>query len=235
MEKVAFKLLHGMERSWWYEGRARVVRGALMKSIPTRLLNGLDFGAGFGGMYGLLSIYCKNVEGFEPDIEACAVAKQRGYSTTYSTQKEIPHKKYDLVGLFDVVEHIEDDNNFVQFLRKVTSNNGLVVITVPAFPFLWSKHDIKHHHFRRYSKKSLKRLLEDNGFRIESMNYWNTSLFIPAACARILGNSGESSLALPRFLDRIISLIILIEAKTMPFLKIPFGTGIVAVARKVGV
>lgn len=232
MKKIAFKLLRDMERSWWYEGRTSVVRAVLNQTMQNKLQKGLDFGAGYGGMYELLSEYCENVYGFEPDVGARVKAAERGYVSTYSTQEDILANSYDLVGLFDVVEHIEDDMHFISTQRDLLTDNGLLVITVPAFQFLWSKHDVEHHHFRRYSRKSLRKLLEDNGFKVERISYWNMSLFLPAASVRLLGLSGKGSLSLPPLLDKILYGLVMIEVQFMRFISLPFGTGIVAVARE---
>lgn len=187
MKKIVFKLLHDMECSWWYRGRASVVRAVLNQTVQNKLQNGLDFGAGYGGMYKLLLEYCENVYGFEPDNGARIKVAERGYTSTYSMQEDIPSNSYDLIGLFDVVEHIEDDAHFIHTQRGLLIENGLLVITVPAFQFLWSKHDVEHQHFRRYSRKNLRKLLESNGFKVEKISYWNMSLFTPAVFVRLLG------------------------------------------------
>src|SRR4051812_17259596 len=108
MERPAFELLHGMENSWWYRGRALTVNRVLNRVYKNgigKALRVLDFGAGFGGMHKTLSPH-GSVFAFEPDTEARAVAQERGYSKIYDNSKEALSHTYDLVGLFDVLEHI---------------------------------------------------------------------------------------------------------------------------------
>jgi hypothetical protein len=97
---------------------------------------------------------------------------------------------------------------------------------------MWSEHDVLHHHFRRYTKSSLRKALEAAGFEVVYMSYWNMLLFIPAAIVRLLGRSGAGTLSLPRFLDSTFFSIVYVESLYMPLLRLPFGTGIVALARK---
>src|SRR5262249_12558836 len=148
MERNAFKLLHDMENSWWYRGRAAVVRGLISKEKNKGKV--LDFGAGFGGMYPELAVRGE-VYAFEPDKEAQRTARSRPYAAIYDSEKEALDNSYDLIGLFDVLEHLPDDKYFLNKARKSLNKNGKLAITVPANPFLWSEHDVSHHHYRRYT------------------------------------------------------------------------------------
>ena len=141
-------------------------------------------------------------------------------------------QKWDLVGLFDVVEHIEDDKSFLLRLREILNDRGWLAITVPAFPFLWSTHDVNLHHYRRYTKTTLKKVLEETQYDIEYASYWNMSLFLPAAAMRLMGRSGASGLSLPGTLDTLFFGLIKAETQFQSIVPLPFGTGIVVIARK---
>src|ERR1700722_2615014 len=141
MERGAYDLLES-EKSWWYRGRARVLSAALSHSRVPVLQNVLDYGAGYGGMRDELAPYGKNICAFEPDPQARAMAEKRNYDTVYALEVDAFAQKWDLVGLFDVVEHIEDDKSFLLRLREILNDRGWLAITVPAFPFLWSTHDV---------------------------------------------------------------------------------------------
>lgn len=231
MERTAFTLLHESEHSWWYRGRAAIVRNILEKTLPKNHLSILDFGAGYGGMHDTLALY-GTVSAYEPDAEACTSARARGYEAVYDSVDTAFARPYDIVALFDVLEHIEDDAGFLQRARGVLKEKGRLLITVPAMPFLWSAHDVTHHHFRRYSREELRTVLEDAGYAIERMSYWNMFLFPPALCARLLGKSGESSFHLPRPLDTFFFTLICIEAFFIRSFSLPFGVSLVALVRK---
>ncbi|MEK7106930.1 MAG: class I SAM-dependent methyltransferase [Patescibacteria group bacterium] len=232
MDRTAFGLLRDMEKSWWYRGRVAVADSALRLVRMEKVTDILDFGAGFGGMHDELKRFGQNVYAFEPDAEAREAARGRGYAGVFSALGEAMGRKYDLIGLFDVVEHIEYDLDFLMLAHETLKDGGKLAITVPAFQFLWSIHDVNHHHFRRYTKASVRAVLNDAGFEVEYASYWNMLLFIPAALMRLLGRSGESALAMPRLLDAIFFAVVKIESLLMQSVALPFGTGLVVIARK---
>ncbi len=232
MERQAFELLKKMESSWWYRGRAAAMRAALARAGFERVREVLDFGAGFGGMYRELALCGEAVFAFEPDAEAQRVAREHPYAAIFSTDTEALSRAYDLVGLFDVVEHIEHDDVFLKKAYLALRGGGRVAITVPAFPFLWSVHDVNHHHFRRYTKASMTSVLRSAGFEVEYASYWNMSLFIPAALMRLVGRSGEGTLTMSPWLDAVFFAVVWLESRLLRFVPLPFGTGLVVIARK---
>jgi SAM-dependent methyltransferase len=231
MERAAFTLLHESETSWWYRGRAAVVRGILDRRLPRRVLSILDFGAGYGGMAATLRNY-GSVSAYEPDSLVRDELGARGYLAVYASPGTALAHLYNLIALFDVLEHIENDAAFLTSARAALATGGELVLTVPAMPFLWSAHDVAHHHYRRYTRRTLRTLLELNGYEIVAISYWNMFLFAPAGIARLLGKSGEGSFHLPRLLDTLFYQLILSESFLMRFFPLPFGVSIVAVACK---
>lgn len=232
MERKAFQLLHDAEASWWYRARALVVERVLAHySLGTQTI--LDLGAGFGGMAQTLHDYGE-VDAFEPDSEARVVAQERGYRTVLDTSNHeaLPNDTYSLIAILDVLEHTPDDAAFLAKLHQVLTKNGALIITVPAFQFLWSEHDVEHHHYRRYSKRSLRKVLEAHGFEVSFISYWNMLLFFPATLVRLLGRSGESSLLPTSPLNTLFHMIVKTESKLIPYCSLPFGTGLVCYAIK---
>jgi hypothetical protein len=134
--------------------------------------------------------------------------------------------------MFDVLEHMKDDYGFLARLRGSLTPEGRIIITVPAFPFLWSIHDELNHHYRRYTNRSLTQVLLRAGYRLEFMSYWNALLFLPAAVLRLAGRTGESALDGPIALNEFLLAIIRAETFMMRRTSLPFGTSLVAVARK---
>lgn len=192
-----------------------------------------DVGAGYGGMLPLLKHY-GNVSAYEPDREARASCVERGYDhvALLSPNEALPQNTYSLIAAFDVLEHTEDDRAFLSMLHLALIDGGGVIMTVPAYPFLFGQHDIEHHHFRRYTRKALMRLLEESGFTVRYVSYWNMLLFIPAALMRLSGRTGAGSLNMARGVDRLFLNTVHAEARLMPMLRLPFGTGIICYAQK---
>src|SRR3989344_6405429 len=113
MERKTLELIHNAEDSWWYRGRTAVIV-AVLRMLRLRGDGGiLDFGAGYGAMREALSAFGDEIYAFEPDAPASAEARKRGYTQVFDTADDALSRQYGLVGLFDVVEHIEDDRGFL--------------------------------------------------------------------------------------------------------------------------
>jgi len=231
MERIAFSLLKHMESSWWYRGRSFAIRSALAHAGVKKADTALDFGAGFGGASSLFAAIAERTDAFEPDEEAAKSARERGYYVVIKTEEEALSRQYDRIGVFDVLEHIEDDVGFLKRALPALLPEGRMVITVPAYQSLWSAHDIEHHHYRRYSRSQLVRLFKGAGYEIEYAGHWNMSLLPVAALMRALGLSGEGGLAPNSIVNSVLTIVVRIEALCMRFLPLPFGLSLVAIAR----
>ncbi len=201
----------------------------LAHSSLAEIADTLDFGAGYGGMRAELP--GKRVYAFEPKGDARETAKSRGYTEVFATEEAAFARQYDFIALFDVIEHIENDQTFLMRARRGLRDGGWIVITAPAYRYLWSTHDVSHGHIRRYTRSSLERLLEETGYHIEYVSYWNMLLFPPAAIARLLGKSGDSSFSLPRFLDDFLFELMRLESWVIRRAPLPFGLSIVLIGR----
>lgn len=233
MKSEAFKVLSEIEGSWWDFGRQSAISQALKKVSINKKDNVLDLGAGYGSMYSYLSNWGK-VDAFEPDKKALGIAINRGYSKGYSSVdglKELDNT-YSLVGAFDVLEHVENDKELVKIVFKLLKPSGTFVVTVPAFQFLWSKHDVSHLHFRRYTMKQMVSLLESNGFELIYSRYWNVILFPLVAVMRILNISGSSGIGSRGVINNLFKFILNLEAWIVRFVPIPFGVSLVVSVRK---
>jgi SAM-dependent methyltransferase len=237
MQRKAFQLLHDAESSWWYQGRMLVVARVLAHFLNTKTNYHIaDVGAGYGGMLSLLKSY-GNVTAYEPDEEAQQACAKRGYDNVatlfgHTLNEALPQNTYSLIAAFDVLEHAEDDRAFLSMLHGALRSDGGFIMTVPAYPFLFGPHDIEHHHYRRYTRDALTRLLETSGFTVRYASYWNMFLFIPAALMRLSGRTGAGSLTMAQWIDRLFFGIVRTESAMMPTFRLPFGTGIVCYAEK---
>jgi 2-polyprenyl-3-methyl-5-hydroxy-6-metoxy-1,4-benzoquinol methylase len=150
MDEAIYRYMREVEdRHWWFVGRRQIVEQVL-KTLPlpssARIL---DAGCGTGGNLAMLSSFGE-VTGIERDHWAMAMAMARGPWRIESANfpAEVPEfsEKFDLIVLLDVLEHIAEDAATLRTLRGLLAPGGYVIITVPAFQFLWSRHDVEHHH-----------------------------------------------------------------------------------------
>ena len=127
----------------------------------------------------------------------------------------------------EVLEHIEDDGLALTILNSLLKTNGTLVVTVPAFPLLLSKFDIKEGHVRRYTKNSISEIVTNAGFMIEEIRFWNVFGFFGwLLFFKILNRGFEESTN--SFLSSLMGNFLKIESK----IKFPFGQTIILKARK---
>lgn len=238
MERDAYRILQDLEADhWWFAGRRHVIESALrFASLPVgaRIL---DAGCGSGGNLPMLARHGR-VWGFERDPEARAVAVARRIATIAdgSLPHEIPFAPttFDAIGLFDVLEHLEHPVESLRALRQRLAPRGVIVLTVPAHPWLWGAHDVIHAHQRRYTPQVLRAHLEASGLRVERLTYTNTLLF-PLAVVQRLREScfgyRPDALAVPRPLNALFTRCWALEAHWIPRHRLPMGLSLLALAR----
>lgn len=147
--------------------------------------------------------------------------------------------KYDTLLLLDVIEHIENEAEFLTSVKEHLKKDGLVVINVPALNWLYSKYDSKLGHFRRYNKKELNVIIENAGFRILSSNYWGFFL-IPLLIIRkmVLLLTPQKKIVktgfnmTSGFLNKVFILLMKIELFLLK--NSPAGTSLLLVAKRKG-
>lgn len=230
MDHALLKLMHETEDSWWYRGRISVVHSALRRARTPKRDTALDLGAGYGGMCALLKEYADSIDAFEPDREAMRELARRGYRHIYADDTQALTEKHDIIGLFDVLEHIENDENMLNRLHDSLAEDGVLILTVPSYQWLWSAHDERNRHFRRYRARELRRKLVESGFEVRVVSYWNAVLFPVAALARLCGIAGESGLSPGSGINAILLQLIRLEAFITRIVPLPFGLSLVAVA-----
>ncbi len=146
------------------------------------------------------------------------------------------HKVFDFVFLLDVLEHVEDDAAFLAEVKHVLKDTSKLVISVPALQWLWSDHDRMCNHFRRYSKKSLIKLLEVCGFRIEYCSYYSTLLFPLILAQKFMSKvkkyKDHTSFLPPPLLNKLFKVIYSIEIPLLKRIRFPFGSSLICFASK---
>lgn len=170
------------DRHWWYQGRRRVLECAIERlGLPEDACI-LDAGCGSGRNMIELAHHGV-VTGVELSGTSVRLARERGAGEVIEgSVMDMPFDDgtFDLTVSLDVIEHLEDDFGALRELRRVTKPGGALLVTVPAYQWLWSGHDEVNHHHRRYSRRTLLAAAQSAGWRLERSTHFN-SLLLPAA------------------------------------------------------
>jgi SAM-dependent methyltransferase len=229
------------EKHWWFRGRRSVLRALLDRHLrgTPQARDILEVGCGNGGNLALLSRYGK-LFAVELDDAARARAVQRGLATIEAGQLPgaLPFagQRFDLIAALDVLEHIEDDEASLRALRERLKPGGQVLLTVPAYPWMWGPNDRVSHHVRRYSRHEFRSLIARSGIALEYLGHFNTLLF-PLAVAQVklgplLQAGRHAGLRIPpRPLNRLLEGLFSLERFIVPRFALPYGLSLVAVAR----
>jgi SAM-dependent methyltransferase len=152
---------------------------------------------------------------------------------------QVPYQEgfFDLITALDVIEHIDRDVDSLKAMRSLLAPGGTIVVTVPAYMFLWSRFDEMNEHKRRYTLSELREKLMQAGFTVEKISYYNTLLFPIVFLVRMLNNllkrDGASDIDMPsRPINFILKKIFGIEKYLLRFLNLPFGVSVLAVVKK---
>jgi SAM-dependent methyltransferase len=210
------------EQHWWYRGRRRVIHAELAQLPLSAGAQILDAGCGSGRTLQELERYGE-VRGIELNEEAAQVARERGHGEVLIGRlEELPYVDgtFDLITCLDVIEHTPDDRVTLAEVRRVTVSGGWLLVTVPAYQALWSAHDEANHHYRRYSRRTLRATALQAGWEVERMTSFNSLLLPPAAVVRIAqrrrhpNGNGSSDLHIgPSWLNGALEAPLALEAR----------------------
>ena len=240
--EVYLSLARVEDRHWWFRARRTIATRILQTlQLPANAAI-LEVGSGTGGNLSMLSQFGR-LFAMELNAEARALSDQRGIVRAEAGMlpDRIPFgdQQFDVITAFDVLEHIEPDFETLVALHARLAVGGKL-ITVPAFPFLWSAHDESHHHKRRYTLQPLVSLIERAGYQVLLATYCNFWLFPIVAAARLLdrlkGGSryqNSAQLSIPSDpLNRLLEAIFASERHLHGIIPFPFGVSIVLLAEK---
>lgn len=230
------------DHHWWYEGRRRILATLISRlNLPTDAQI-MEAGCGPGANLKMLSRF-GSVSAFEPD--EYAINHCRAYSGLPASALQtgflpapIPFNgPFDLVGAFDVIEHVQQDQESLRALYEVTKPGGYALFTVPAFPFLWSQHDVANHHYRRYVLPEFEQKLRAAGYEIKLISYYNYFLFPLVAAVRFIKKwlklTDRPDEAMPHpILNKALLTIFAAEAQMLGKMPLPFGVSIIAVCQR---
>lgn len=244
MNPEMYTAMAGVEdRHWWFCGRRSIARRAIADLALPKNADILDVGCGTGGNLAMLS-QAGNLKAMELNDAGRAMANSRGIVRAEPGRlpDALPFQgtQFDLITLFDVLEHVEDDKASLAALYARLKPGGHLLLTVPAFMFLWSEHDTLNHHHRRYTWLELGRRLQEAGFTLTLLSYYNFFLFPAAALVRILSRFQKPSPAPrdigltipPAPLNALLTALFAAEYHLLKRVRLPFGLSIIAIAQK---
>lgn len=237
----AYAAVHAEEdrEHWWFRGRRAVILAEMRRWLgvggAARLA---EIGCGSGGLLPDLARFGA-VVGVEADPALRSVAGARGLAVMAGRLPDalpLEHGSLDAVGLFDVLEHVDDEAAALAAVRHRLRPGGLLFVTVPAHPWLWSRHDEVLGHRRRYTRRTLRAALERAALRVERLTGFN-ALLAPAVIAtrvlkRLTGAGGHDLARPPAALNGLLAACFGVEARLLALTTLPFGISLLAVARR---
>ncbi len=167
------------EKSFWFKHRNRIILEGV-KQYPPFKNRIIDAGGGNGNTAYYLTQHGFKTAMFEPGARGCRNAAKRGMKhivCSLLNTDSVKEKSIEAIGLFDVIEHLEDDRRLLNEFKDLLIDDGMLYITVPAYKILWSFNDDKDH-FRRYDRKLLRAVVEESGYKVlyDTYFFW----FLPA-------------------------------------------------------
>jgi SAM-dependent methyltransferase len=242
MDRDYERQTHAVEDShWWYRGRRTVLDGVIATLGLAPGARILDAGCGSGRNMVELARH-GTVTGIELSQASVELARARGIGEVISGSiLELPFApdSFELAVSLDVIEHLDDDLGALRELRRTVVPGGALLVTVPAYQWLWSGHDVVNHHHRRYTRQSLRAVAERAGWRQVRSTYFNFLLLPVAIALRALDKlntkTTESSLDLwvpPQPLNWLLERPLAAEAALIEHGgRIPAGLSLLAVFR----
>jgi SAM-dependent methyltransferase len=236
LDEWRYRELYELEdRHWWFRGRRAVIWSLLRRAGLPPSPRILDAGCGTGRNlveFGRLG----QAEGVDASEDAVAFCRRRGLDgVRRAPLDELPYDdgRFGLILATDVIEHLDDDRRALAELRRVAGTGARLVLTVPAYSWLWSEHDVSMHHRRRYTLRRLQRRVAEAGWRPLVRSYFFSVLLPAVAVVRTVrrlapGRRESSDLTLaPPALGRALELPVLAEAKLIERgVRLPAGVSV---------
>jgi SAM-dependent methyltransferase len=226
---------------WWFAGR-RLLFSHLIKRFglpPNAEI--LDVGTSTGSNLRLLrDLGFDHVTGVDQSPEAIRFCAEKGLGLVRQGDiraLEFPDRRFDLVLATDIIEHVDDDLGALRELRRVLKPGGYLLLTVPAFTFLWGVQDEVSHHKRRYSLRNLLRIVRVAELSPQDHFYFNYLLFPLILAARrlmrTLGIRVESEGQINgRWLNRALGVVFRFDVRTAPLIRPPIGVSALVVTTR---
>jgi len=175
-EDVYTRTAKSCRNHWWFKSRVLILDSIIKNLKLKKNIKILDYGSGVGSNITMLKKH-GNVDALEPHIPTARFIKKTFKIKIIKKLK----LKYDLIFLTDVIEHVKNDKKKIKELLNALKKNGYIILTTPAFQFLFSKKDESLHHYRRYNAHNILKLFNKKTIKIIKLSYFNFILFFPIA------------------------------------------------------
>ncbi len=243
------------DRHFWFRGRNEIIRNLTSRLFSnfSKPASFLEVGCGTGVVIKTLT-ECfpqMNVFGMDLFLEGLRLASKR--TPTPLLQADLHHPpfscKFDIIGLFDVLEHLSEDEQVLKALGQMLTPEGYIILTVPASKSLWSYFDVASCHVRRYELEDLRKKITDAGLTAEYISHYMMTLYplvvlkrllfsqnnVKTATQQEMNNMAEDELNIVPIVNEILLSCLRIENRWIQHGRhIPWGTSLIAIARNKG-
>lgn len=238
-EKIYRDMAEQQKKHWWFRARREILNSILNRFVSSDRNKILEVGCGTGGNLLMLKNY-GDVFAMELDNSASEYAKnETGIDVRNGWLPDnIPYKTgFDIICMFDVLEHIQKDRNALEKITNILNHKGILIITVPAYSWLYGTHDKILHHYRRYTLKKLLNITSCLELTVLKYSYFNTLLFPLVILTRLFDklNRSKSSVGyeIPySIINQLLYKIFSMEKKILSKAYLPFGSSIILVMQK---
>jgi len=234
MEQQTYQTMSELEDyHWWFIARRKIIQRLIACTGNHANMRLLEVGSGTGGNSTMLKQFGE-LDSLEKSATAIQLAEHKNPDVKYLAC-DVPDEldcvtdeTYDLIVMLDVLEHIEDDQAALMAVKKKLKPGGTMIVSTPAHPFLWSQHDVIHHHYRRYQKDNLLSMVELAGMKVEYHTYINCFLapivFSIRCFNRVFRRQHQNDEKRHNpVTNKILEKIFAFESKLIPRFRLPFG------------
>lgn len=242
MKAGLYKELYTLEDTyWWFIGKRLIAANLLKDILPkTRKCIILDAGCGTGENLRYFQRYGTTI-GIDKSGEALRYcARRKSKNLVQGKIQTLPFRNsiFQIILALDLIEHLSDEEEVATLneAHRILSSNGVLIITVPALPLLWSAHDRALGHYRRYTLKQLKEKLIKNGFRIKKISYFSSFILPATLISRFtkrpyLTQEKTDFPRVPPFINRVLIYLMKFESMLIKRVSLPIGSSLICIAK----
>lgn len=231
---------------WWFLGRWHIFLDIIRREFNHRLegIKALDVGCGTGTILGHLGSFgpAFGVDCSSEALRFCLHRGQERVVQSFATALPFEDESFDLVCALDLLEHVSDDVASLKEFGRVCRPDGRILLTVPAYHFLWGRQDEIAHHLRRYTAGELQAKIQAAGLIVRELTYFNTILFPFIALIRLGRHlmpslkdgelKSDFTMTRPGRLNDFLAKVFGAESAIIKRVSVPFGVSILALASK---